>query len=80
MSLERKPPAKVSIEDEDGLIKQATYSAFSPKSPVKYLNAISPFPSRVPSSNFSPVANSGVQPPVQDLLYVAEGYVENGYV
>jgi hypothetical protein len=80
MSLERKPPAKVSIEDEDGLIKQATYSAFSPKSPVKYLNVISPFPSKVPFSNFSPVANAGAKLPVQDLLYVAEGYVENGYV
>jgi hypothetical protein len=80
MSLERKPPVRVSVEDEDGLVKQATYSAFSPKSPIKYLNAISPFPSRTPSSNFSPVSNPGIKPPVQDLLYVAEGYVENGYV
>jgi hypothetical protein len=29
---------------------------------------------------FSPVANSGAKIPVPDLLYVAEGYVENGYV
>jgi hypothetical protein len=80
MSLERKPPVRVSVDDEDGLVKQATYSAFSPKSPIKYLNAISPFPARVPSLNFSPVASAGAKPPVQDLLYVAEGYVENGYV
>jgi hypothetical protein len=80
MSLERKPPIKVSIEDEDGLVKQAIYSAFSPKSPVKYLNTISPFPVRTPPSIFSPVSNSTPQVPIPDLLYVAEGYVENGYV
>jgi hypothetical protein len=80
MSLERKPPVRVSVENEDGVIKQAIYSAFSPKSPIKYLNAISPFPARVPSSIFSPIANSGVVPPVPDLLYVAAGYVEDGYV
>jgi hypothetical protein len=80
MSLEKKPPTKVSVNDEKGLIKQATYSAFSPKSRIKYLNTILPFPARVPSSMFSPNANSGVVPPVPDLLYVAEGYVENGYV
>ena len=80
MSKERKPPIKVSTENEDGLIKQATFSAFSPKSRVKYLNTMLPFPTRVPSSNFSPVANSGVKPPVEDLLYVAEGYVAEGYV
>ena len=80
MSLERKPPIKVSIENEDGLIKQATYSAFSPKSPVKYLNTISPFPVRIPSSMFSPVANSISKVPLPDLLYVAAGYVEDGYV
>ena len=80
MSKERKPPIKVSTENEDGLIKQALFSAFSPKSQVKYLNTMLPFPARTPSSNFSPVVNSGAKPPVQDLLYVAEGYVENGYV
>jgi hypothetical protein len=80
MSLKQKPPVRVSVEDENGLITQATYSVFSPKSQVKYLNTMLPFPARIPSSIFTPVANSGVQPPVQDLLYVAEGYVENGYV
>jgi hypothetical protein len=29
---------------------------------------------------FSPVANSGIVPPVPDLLYVADGYVADGYV
>jgi hypothetical protein len=80
MSLEQRPPVRISVDDEDGLVKQATYSAFSPKSPVKYLNAISPFPVRIPSSMFSPVSNSGAKPPIPDLLYVAAGYVEDGYV
>jgi hypothetical protein len=80
MSLEQKPPVRVSINDEDGLIKQATFSAFSPKSPVKYLNTMLPFPTRIPSSIFSPVANSGANPPVQDLLYMTPGYVAEGYV
>jgi hypothetical protein len=80
MSKETKPPVRVSVDNEEGLAKQATFSAFSPKSRVKYLNTMLPFPARIPSSIFSPVANSGIKPPVQDLLYVAEGYVENGYV
>jgi len=80
MSLEQKPPVKISVNNEDGLVKQATYSAFSPKSQVKYLNTMLPFPTKITPSIFSPVANSGVKPPVQDLLYVAEGYVADGYV
>ncbi len=80
MSLEQKPPVRISVDDEDGLVKQATYSAFSPKSRVKYLNTMLPFPTRIPSSIFSPVANSGANPPLPDLLYMAAGYVEDGYV
>jgi hypothetical protein len=80
MSLEIKPPSRVNAENKDGLVKQSTYSTFSPKSRVKYLNTMLPFPTGVSSLNFSPVSNPGVSPPVQDLLYVAEGYVENGYV
>ena len=80
MSLEPKPPVRISVDDEEGIVKQAVYSAFSPKSPIKYLHTMLPFPARTSVSTFSPVANSGARPPVQDLLYVAEGYVENGYV
>jgi hypothetical protein len=80
MSLEQKPPVRVSVDDKDGLIKQANFSAFSPKSPVKYLNTMLPFPTRIPPLIFSPVVNSGANPPVQDLLYMAPGYVADGYV
>ena len=80
MSLEQKPPVRVSVDDEEGIVKQAVYSAFSPKSPVKYIYTMLPFPARTPASMFSPVANSGVRPPVQDLLYMAPGYVAEGYV
>jgi len=80
MSLERKPPVRVSVDDEDGLIKQATFSAFSPKSRVKYLNTMLPFPTRITPSIFSPIANSGANPPLPNLLYVAEGYIVDGYV
>ena len=64
----------------NGVIKQSVLSAFSVKNPRKYLNTVTPFFSRLSSPIFSPVANSGVRPPVQDLLYVAEGYIVDGYV
>jgi hypothetical protein len=80
MSLEQKPPVRVSVDDEEGIVKQAVYSAFSPKSPIKYIYTMLPFPMRTPSSMFSPVINSGANPPLPDLLYVAAGYVEDGYV
>ena len=80
MSLERKPPVRVSVDNGEGLIKQATYSAFSPKSRVKYLNTMLPFPTRITPSIFSPIANSGANPPLPDLLYVAKGYIVDGYV
>jgi hypothetical protein len=80
MSKEIKPPIRVSVDNEGGLVKQATFSAFSPKSRVKYLNTLLPFSTIIPSSNPPSVINSGIKPPIPDLLYVAEGYVENGYV
>jgi hypothetical protein len=80
MSLEQKPPVRVSVDDEEGIVKQAVYSAFSPKSPIKYIYTMLPFPTRITPSIFSPVANSGANPPLPDLLYVAAGYVEDGYV
>ena len=64
----------------NGVIKQSVLSAFSVKNPRKYLNTVTPFFSRLPSPIFSPVANSGVRPPVQDLLYMAPEYVAEGYV
>jgi hypothetical protein len=80
MSQEQKPPVKVSVNGKEGIVKQAVYSAFSPKSPIKYIYTMLPFPTGIPASMFSPIANSGANPPVQDLLYVAEGYVADGYV
>jgi hypothetical protein len=80
MSLEQKPPVRVSVDDEEGIVKQAVYSAFSPKSPIKYIYTMLPFPMRTPSSMFSPVTNSGANPPLPDLLYMAPGYVAEGYV
>lgn len=65
----------------NGVIKQSVLSAFSVKNPKKYLNTVTPFF----SITFSPIFSSsptlgGATPLPQDLLYVAEGYIVDGYV
>ena len=77
---DNKLPKDTDISKADGVIKQSVLSTFSVKNPRKYLNTVTPFFSRLPAPIFSPVANSGVRPPVQDLLYMAPGYVAEGYV
>lgn len=61
-------------------------SLFSPKQRVKYLDTVAirgfSLPLKSLALTFPSSANSGgaflIIPP--DLLYIAEGYVENGYV
>jgi hypothetical protein len=76
---------KKDINEEEGIIKQAYHSLFKLKRPVKYLNTVSIGGSSLPSRLFTPLLSSspilgGAIVPPQDLLYVVEGYVEEGYV
>ena len=65
----------------NGVIKQSVLSAFSVKNPKKYLNTVTPFFSITFSPIFSPSPTLGGSTPLpSDLLYVAEGYVAEGYV
>ena len=78
---DNKLPKKTDISKADGVIKQSVLSAFSVKNPKKYLNTLTPFF----SITFSPIFSSsptlgGATPLPQDLLYVAEGYIVDGYV
>ena len=78
---DNKLPKKTDISKADGVIKQSVLSAFSVKNPKKYLNTLTPFF----SITFSPIFSSsptlgGATPLPQDPLYVAEGYVAEGYV
>lgn len=76
---------KTIINEEEGIVKQSTDSLFSPKPYVKYLDTFSTrgysLPARTAASMFStPINEGGATPLPQDPLYVAAGYVENGYV
>ena len=65
----------------NGVIKQSVLSAFSVKNPKKYLNTVTPFFSITFSPIFAPSPTLGGATPLPpDLLYVAEGYVAEGYV
>lgn len=65
----------------NGVIKQSVLSAFSVKNPKKYLNTVTPFFSITFSPIFSPSPTLGGSTPLpSDLLYVAEGYIVDGYV
>lgn len=76
-----KLPKKTDISKADGVIKQSALSAFSVKNPRKYLNTITPFFSITSPPIFAPAPTLGGATPLpQDPLYVAVGYVENGYV
>ena len=78
---DNKLPKDTDISKADGVIKQSVLSAFSVKNPRKYLNTVTPFFAGTPSPIFSPPFTLGGATPLpQDLLYVAEGYVAEGYV
>lgn len=76
-----KLPKKTDISKADGLLKQSALSAFSVKNPRKYLDTVTPFSSRtlLPALTSPPILGGAIPLP-QDPLYVAVGYVENGYV
>jgi hypothetical protein len=76
---------KTIIDEEEGIVKQSTDSLFSPKPYVKYLDTFSTrgysLPAKTAASMFStPASSGGVIPPPPDPLYVAVGYVAEGYV
>lgn len=78
---DNKLPKDKDISKADGVVKQSVLSTFSVKNPRKYLDTVTPFSSATLSPVFSTPPNLGGAIPIpQDLLYVAEGYVENGYV
>lgn len=76
---------KTNVGEEDGIVKQAVNSLLSLKPYKKYLDTVATrgysLPLRSLASIFStPVSSGGVLPTPPDLLYVAEGYVAEGYV
>ena len=78
---DNKLPKKTDISKADGVIKQSALSAFSVKNPRKYLNTVTPFFSITSPPIFAPSPTLGGATPLPpDLLYVAEGYVAEGYV
>jgi hypothetical protein len=78
---DNKLPKKTDISKADGVIKQSALSAFSVKNPRKYLNTVTPFFSITSPPIFAPSPTLGGATPLPpDLLYVAEGYVVEGYV
>ena len=78
---DNKLPKNTDISKADGVVKQSVLSTFSVKNPRKYLDTVTPFSSRTLSPVFSPPPTLGGAIPLpQDPLYVAMGYVENGYV
>jgi hypothetical protein len=70
---------RTNTDEKEGLIKQSIESVFRPKPRMRYIDTLLQFPSK---SYITP-PNSGVSPvpiPQPDLLYVVEGYVEDGYI
>ena len=69
------------LNKSKGLLGMYSTSILKPGLPKKYLNTVFKFPSVAPStptSTGTPIPVS--TPPVVDLLYMADGYVVNGYV
>lgn len=78
---DNKLPKNTDISKADGVVKQSVLSAFSVKNPRKYLDTVTPFSSRTLSPVFStpPTLGGAISPPTIQL-YVAVGYVAEGYV
>jgi hypothetical protein len=71
----------LNVPKPKGLLGMYSSSTFKPGLPKKYLNTVYKFPSVSPStppSTGTPIPVS--TPPIVDLLYMADGYVINGYV
>jgi hypothetical protein len=70
---------RTNVDEKEGLIKQSVESLFRPKPRKRYIDTLLNFPSQ----RYSAPPPSGITPipqPLPDILYVAEGYVEEGYV